>query len=382
MHLGVVAVREGSVGCTTVPHSQLRASAAGTGLLRSSAVIASPDLLTRLLRDVSRSFYQTLRILPPGVRPQMGLAYLLARAADTIADTQLIAVPERLAALDRLRTRIATPQSGPVRLDPFLADTRSHSDPGAERTLLTRLDEALTALDGLDPDDGRLVRGVLLTIAGGQELDLRRFANATARCPIALDSEAALEDYTYRVAGCVGQFWTRLCRARLFPKARLDDGLLVANGVRFGQGLQLVNILRDIPRDLRQGRCYIPGDRLAAHGLNPASLLDPRNMNQFRALYEDYLDLADACLADGWAYGNALPPGQMRVRLACAWPILIGVRTIARLRAGNVLKEAHRIKISRSEVKRLMVRSVCAYPWTRAWNRLFERARRRPAGAL
>jgi len=192
---------------------------------------------------------------------------------------------------------------------------------------------------------------------------------------VALETEEELDDYTYRVAGCVGEFWTRVCRARVFPRARLDDGFLLANGVRFGKGLQLVNILRDLPRDLRQGRCYLPAVRLAAHGLTVASLLDAGSMPRFRSLYEDYLGLAGSCLADGWAYTNARPPGEIRGRLACAWPILIGQRTLARLRASNALDGRQRVKVSRAEVKGLMLRSLWCYPWPRAWNRLYERAR-------
>ena len=35
--------------------------------------------LNELLKQTSRSFYLTLRVLPAAVRPQIGLAYLLAR---------------------------------------------------------------------------------------------------------------------------------------------------------------------------------------------------------------------------------------------------------------------------------------------------------------
>jgi hypothetical protein len=41
------------------------------------------------------------------------------------------------------------------------------------------------------------------------------------------------------------------------------------------------------------------------------------------------------------------------------------------LRAGNVLDAGRRIKISRPEVKGLIVRSVLSYPWPAAWRRLF-----------
>ena len=56
--------------------------------LRTMSRDAAP-LLTTLLKQVSRSFYTTLWILPRSVRSQISLAYLLARATDTIADTEL-----------------------------------------------------------------------------------------------------------------------------------------------------------------------------------------------------------------------------------------------------------------------------------------------------
>ena len=35
---------------------------------------------------------------------------------------------------------------------------------------------------------------------------------------VALETPSELDDYTYRVAGCVGEFWTRICRIHLFPQ--------------------------------------------------------------------------------------------------------------------------------------------------------------------
>src|SRR5206468_3398628 len=55
------------------------------------------------LRQVSRSFYLSLAILPTALREPIGLAYLLARAADTIADTELVARKDRLAHLETVR---------------------------------------------------------------------------------------------------------------------------------------------------------------------------------------------------------------------------------------------------------------------------------------
>ncbi len=342
--------------------------------------------LAPLLKAVARSFYLTVRVLPAAIRPQIGLAYLLARATDTLADTTTAPVAARLTALAALRERILTGEGPPLELEPFLHGTAAGAT-AAERRLLQRFEEVQRLLAAFSPADQQLIRAVLTTITSGQELDLRRFgecappaagsASGAPRPPaiVALPSDADLDDYTYRVAGCVGEFWTKVCRAHLFPQAHLDDATLLINGVRFGKGLQLVNILRDLPRDLRQGRCYLPDDWLARHGLRPADLLDPAMGPRFRLFYENYLRQADVFLADGWAYTNALPRGQVRVRLACAWPILIGARTLARLRASNVLEPSQRVKVTRAEVRRLMLRSVLCYPWAAAWDRQFDRAR-------
>jgi len=324
-------------------------------------------LLTSVLKEVSRTFYLAMRVLPSSVRRQIGLAYLLARTTDTIADTGMVPVERRLEALNRLRERIMGASRTPVEFGELAGQQGSP----AERVLLERCEEALGLLDGLNDADLRRIRDVLAIITSGQEMDLRLFGSATGGRIVGLASDKELDDYTYRVAGCVGEFWTKMCRAHVYPRAKLDDAWLLANGVRFGKGLQLVNILRDIPVDLRNGRCYLPKGPLLAAGLEADDLLEPRNEPQFRPAYARYLEKAEGHLTAGWAYTNALPWRYARVRLACASPLLIGIRTIAKLRTGNVLDPSHRLKIPRAEVKKLMLRSVLCYPFPRAWQRLF-----------
>ena len=333
---------------------------------------AQKELLGDLLKATSRSFYLTLRVLPAAVRPQIGLAYLLARTTDTIADKEIVPLEQRLDALQNLRERILGSSTAPL----DFGDLARQQGSPAERVLLEKVEASLAQFKSLSPANLKLVREVLITITSGQELDLRRFGGI-AKPPeggtpnvVALQTDAELDDYTYRVAGCVGEFWTKICRARLFPTAPLDDARLLADSVRFGKGLQLVNILRDLPADLRKGRCYLPADKLTEAGLTPADLLELANETRLRPLYDRYLDKAEAHLHAGWAYTNALPWRCARARLACAWPILIGVKTIQRLLAANVLDPQQRVKISRREVRQLMAWSVVSYPWPVAWRRM------------
>ncbi|HLH55466.1 MAG TPA: phytoene/squalene synthase family protein [Verrucomicrobiae bacterium] len=326
----------------------------------------SNQVLTSLLRDVSRSFYLTLRVLPSSIRPQIGLAYLLARTADTIADTDLLRVDERLAALRALRESIAGTSPAPQ-----FHEWSKHQASVAEAALLSRYETSLELLRGLSVTDCKLVVEVLGTIIGGQELDLVRFGSESHEVR-ALQTAEELDDYTYRVAGCVGEFWTKMCLAHLFASAQLDVAGLLARGIRFGKGLQLVNILRDLPADLRKGRCYLPETQLRAKGLAPADLLEPRNEDRLRPVYDFYLEVASEHLAAGWQYTNSLPRSGIRVRLACAWPLIIGRRTIDLLRQGRILDPGQRIKLSRREVKGVMWRSVLYYLWPARWNRLFQ----------
>jgi len=324
--------------------------------------------LNRLLKGVSRSFYLTLRVLPRSIRPQIGLAYLLARTGDTMADTELLSAEARLAALESLRARILGQSTAPL----SFGEIARHQGTLPERSLLDKGEHVLGLLKVLAAPDLQRVRQVLEIIIGGQELDLRRFADASLERISALRTDEELNDYTYRVAGCVGEFWTKMCRAHLFPRAQLDEALLIANGVRFGKGLQLTNILRDLPVDLRQGRCYLPSQALLACGLQPQDLLRPENEARLRPLYDAWLDRAAAHLRAGAAYTNALPRSCVRVRLACAWPILLGFETLKLLRAAKVLEAQNRIKASRSRVRTLMVRSIVLYPWSGAWARMVE----------
>jgi farnesyl-diphosphate farnesyltransferase len=328
--------------------------------------LAQNSVPAELLSKVSRSFYLTLRVLPASVRPQIGLAYLLARTTDTIADTDLVAVERRLQALQTLRERILARSGTPLNLGELAGSQSSE----AERQLLENCESSLALLDSLSAADRMLTEKVLDTITSGQELDLRRFQGASSANVLALDTESELDDYTWRVAGCVGEFWTRLCRAHIYPNASLDDAAIEADGVRFGKGLQLVNILRDLPRDLRAGRCYLPRESLVSAGLKPRDLLDATVEARLRPIYNSFLDIAEGHLRAGWRYTTALPRKPMRLKLACAWPVLIGFETLRLLRSASILASAEAVKVSRAKVRSIMLRSIFSYPFPSEWERL------------
>ncbi|MBI4638217.1 MAG: squalene/phytoene synthase family protein [Candidatus Rokubacteria bacterium] len=316
---------------------------------------SADDLLGDLLRQVSRSFYLSLTILPPSLREPIGLAYLLARAADTVADTRLIPRAERFGHLETLRRAYAgaTADTGAVR-----DACAPHQARGAERRLLERLPEGVARLAALPPTDRAYARTVLATLTAGMIFDLTRFPGEDAAGLGALETLEELDHYTYLVAGCVGEFWTALSIAHRPRLAHWDAATMGARGVRFGKALQMTNVLRDVPADLRSGRCYLPARELAELDLRPADLLDPASTPRVRPLVRRLLAVTVEHYQVAWGYTLAIPRLEFRLRLACAWPLLIGLGTLAELAAHpDPLAAREPIKISRAAVRGILARS-------------------------
>ena len=280
-----------------------------------------------LLRSVSRSFYLTIRVLPGQLRDSIGLAYLLARASDTIADSEHAPAAIRRTHLADFRQML---RRGNTEGLPGLQSAISSEHPG-ERELIAKLDRCIAWLVGLPEFDRAAIVAVLEKIIHGQALDLERFPGTGA--PVALPDAAALEEYTYLVAGCVGEFWTHLCAHHLprYSAFPLDE--LSALGIDFGKGLQLVNILRDLPADLRAGRCYLPG--------NP------------RQIFDHWHARAATLLDSGRRYIAAIRPA--RVRAGCFLPWYLGVKTLDLLAAKSPLETDTRLKVPRSAVRKALL---------------------------
>lgn len=314
----------------------------------------SSDRLDRVLKRVSRSFYLSLKVLPRTVRGPVGLAYLFARAADTIADTALISPTERLIHLERLRG-LFRQYDATVLLSLREALIGPQENP-AERELLASLDDCFAAYQACDHADQTRIGRLLLTLTQGMIMDLTTFPQEHEGHVVALKTWADLERYTYYVAGCVGEFWTDMHIAHRPALGTWDAALMKQRGIRFGKGLQLTNIVRDLPRDLRLGRCYLPQEDLARYGLEPADLLEASAMAKVRPLLQHLLNAILDHYREGWVYTLAVPRREVQLRLACAWPLLIGCRTLRLIAAApNLLDPATIVKIPRGAVYRILL---------------------------
>jgi len=335
--------------------------------------------LDAVLRAVSRSFYLTLKAVPRRVRRQIGLGYLFCRAADTIADTRLLPAAERLEHLATLRAQFGDSSLDAAAVRRIGARVGEPQAVPKERELLCRLEDCFAVLETFSSTDRALISRLVRTLTQGLEMDLERFPSEESGEIEALDSDDELDRYCYYVAGCVGEFWTDLCVTHLPALRAWDLQRMRELGVRFGKGLQMTNILRDVDSDLGIGRCYLPAPRLAAVGWTARELRDAVDRSRVRPVILDLLAHTMEHYECGREYAAAIPRRVVSLRLACSWPLLIGLRTLALIAAADdpcapgVVR-----KISRREVHRTL-RASTARVWS---NRRLDALWTRWAGAV
>jgi len=317
-----------------------------------------------LLRSVSRSFYLSIRFLPAKLRDPIALAYLLARATDTIADTAELEPSERMSHLEALARLIQgqgdrnAARTLIVAFAPLQKDT-------AERTLIEQLPNCLQWLNLMTTEDRADIREVLAKINEGQILDVERFGSSAT--VTALKTAADLDRYTYLVAGCVGEFWTAICSRHLPGFSKQSGQHMKTLAVEYGKGLQLINVLRDIGADLLAGRCYLPADELHSLGITPADLRQKAALAQ--PVLEQWRQRAEKGISAGIEYACAIQP--WRVRLATVLPALIGARTLALLRDTGVAAFDRKVKVSRGEVRGILLTLFATFASPGAIRKLF-----------
>jgi farnesyl-diphosphate farnesyltransferase len=317
------------------------------------------DLGGQLLASVSRTFYLTLKALPRPLREPISLAYLLARTADTIADTAQVPSATRLECLERFRALVLNEASEPEpRSLAIVLQGRfcPHQTDEAEARLMSRLADAIAWLRTVKGRQLATITDVLKPIIQGQMQDIRRFPDDGKLR--ALATAAELDDYTWLVAGCVGEFWTKLCLDEMPDgfASGTDRQELVDNGIRYGKGLQLINILRDLPEDIAAGRCYLPENDLKGTGKALVDVrLSPRCLDPLR---EAWQKRCEEHLERGLLYLKAIR--EPKLKYATALPLMIGARTSALLRGAKWEALAAGVKVSRFEIAKILAETALA----------------------
>ena len=305
-----------------------------------------------MLRAVSRTFALSIERLPRTLREVVTTAYLLFRVSDCLEDNDLLKAPHK-AELLRLWARVLV-DSMPVDFLTGKITNLNETDP--EVYVAKHAGEILDTLRRFPKD----VQEIVTKHVNETSLGMARWQENGPE----VRNEEEMDDYMHQVAGRVGYLLTDLFawysptimerKERLFPLAR-----------HFGLALQTVNIIRGLRKDYDRGWVYVPRTFYEPLGLTRENLFSTGNAAKILQLVDRLADKAETHLQYGLNYIINLPKWLHGLRLACMWPLLFAVRTLAvsRNNINVILSEA---KITRTEVKKI-IRETTLFGWSNTW---------------
>lgn len=293
-----------------------------------------------VLKGVSRSFYLTIRLLPRLMREPISLGYLLARASDTIADTEQVPAELREACLAKFTAALSDKAVRAELVELISTSFVEYQTNEKERILLSRLNAVFRWYDSVEDWAWRAIAVVLDHICRGQMKDIRHFA--INKCS-SLESAKELETYCFEVAGSVGEFWSEVGYQSNHRFSRLDRSALDELGSEYGIGLQLVNILRDLPEDYKNGRCYLP-------------VSDAQDKEEIIKAAAEWRAQARHYVEAGFTYAKSLR--QRRARIATVLPAMIAMETLDLLDAADWEDLENGVKVTRKAVKACLWRAL------------------------
>lgn len=275
----------------------------------SDAVVSNSE---NAIAEGSQSFAAAARLFDRRTRDDAVMLYAWCRHCDDVIDGQTLGHEQtstfrsgQQQRLDRLRRQTDAAVRGEPTNDPVFE---------ALRRVVER-----NRIPARHPDE----------LLAGFEMDVvdRRYATISE-----------MLDYCYHVAGVVGVMMAMIMGVR--DPATLD------RACDLGLAFQLTNIARDVVDDARAGRCYLPQDLLARHGMTVIDPDDPAQRAPLYAAAVELLDLAEAYYASAYQGLGALPPRS-------AWAIATARRVYRaigiKLRAAGSAAWDQRISTTKAE---------------------------------
>jgi farnesyl-diphosphate farnesyltransferase len=320
------------------------------------------DLLSR----VSRTFALTIPQLPPELREVVANAYLVCRLADTIEDDPGLGSREKARFMAALLAVLGGKQSAEAfarRLGARMSPAMSAS----EHELVRNTPTILRITDSFSERQRHaVVRCVSAMGQGMPEFQRHKSLDGLA-------SLQEMERYCYFVAGVVGEMLTELFCDHCPGLAPHRDSMM-GLAVRFGQGLQMTNILKDVWEDRAAETCWLPrslfgdlkgglGRALRRH--DAGALAD--GISTLVAITRTHLEAA-------LRYTQMIPKSEPGMRRFCLWAIGMAVLTLRKIHRNPGFTSARQVKISRRTVKATALACNLALHSNRALQLLFATA--------
>jgi len=210
--------------------------------------------LPELLEGVSRTFALSIPRLPEPLREEVVIAYLLMRIADTFEDTSNAPFDARVEGIDAFCELMRRPESESVMRRLQAAAARVQPDNEGERAVLEHGASIVAAFTQIRPAARDVIADTCHEMARGMRLWMHR---VDADGFLRVRSLTELREYCYVVAAIVGRMLTQLYLLEQPELAHLRYSLH-ERALAFGEGVQLVNILKDEADDALEKRAFLP----------------------------------------------------------------------------------------------------------------------------
>ena len=295
----------------------------------------------RCLEAVSRSFSLPISMFQSPLRESVTCAYLFCRIIDTIEDDSSLSSDARSllykSFLDFLREKISE--------QTWLQNIAPIKGSPMEIILAQGMGRVLRTLSSVPDAMQQVCFQWIAEMCRGMEIySCRPKGNDGIRALLDLND---LDRYCYFVAGTVGHLLTELFTLDS-PQILHGDiqQILQRNAESFGVGLQLVNIVKDIASDRKNGVSFIP------RSLGIFDLEKPKDAHRILApIFEKAYQNLDAAME----YILAIPPQLKSIRMFLLLPLWMAVPTLQRLYGNDAIFDANaRVVISWDDVQSIV----------------------------
>jgi farnesyl-diphosphate farnesyltransferase len=308
--------------------------------------------LRDLLRTASRTFAIGIEQLPRVLCDAGTVAYLLLRVSDYLEDNEDMPAENKIVLLN-LWVEIL---NGAAEAEALTSQIQNADTSNPDAVVAQHTEDILEGLSCLPTElQEIIVQHVIHTTRG--------MARWVERGP-QVNDEADLDDYMFEVAGRVGYLLTHLF-AWYSSAIRNKKETLLPLAREFGLALQSVNVIRGLRKDYERGWVYVPRNFLAAVNLTAQELFQPENRAEAIKVLDMLADKTERHLHAALVCVKSLPPWQHRIRLACIFPLMFAIRTLAISRR-NAQVFDDEAKITREEVKRI-VKDATLWGWSNFW---------------
>lgn len=310
------------------------------------------------VKKVSRTFALSIKILPPDLRAYTGHAYLICRFLDSLEDAPNLSVSKKREALD-IAIESLNSFDKIRKYSAYFAEIASQSRiKKYEKTLLTNSADLFGCFSVFPENIWKITRKWTVEMAEG----MKKYAFGNDKHKSGLKTIAELDEYTYYVAGTVGNLLTDMFSLEEYKIPAEKQQIMYHNAVQFGKALQLVNIIKDSRVDIMEGRCFVPEELFEKYNSNIDSFLDARDTGKIKCVFLELIRYAENYLGYALEYIRAIPARNWRIRLGCIWPITLAYKTLLRLKRNldEFVRGSTTFKIKRKDVRKTLQATIWA----------------------